>query len=285
MSAQVLQIHQHFFLIDCGEGTQMRMSDFDIPRNKIRQIFISHLHGDHVFGLPGLLFSFALNDRREPLDIFSPPGLKEMILAQLRPGGGELPFALHFHEVNPALSELIFENKDLTVHTLPLRHRIPTTGFLFREKIRPRNIRPEKIAAFGLSIPQIKAAKVGEDIALSGGRILSNEELTLAPPAPRSFAYVSDTAFEEKIIPLIEGVDLLYHEATFTHDLLENAEMTLHSTARQAATIALRANVKRLILGHFSSRYQDLQPLLEEAKEVFPETELGEEGKTREVYF
>ena len=279
-TAQILQLDNKFFLIDCGEGAQIRMSDFGIPRHKIHQIFISHLHGDHIFGLPGLLFSLSLNNRKAPLEIFSPPGMKEIMQTLLEFTGSYLPFPLIFHELDPARQELIFENNGMTVHTIPLRHRIPTCGFLFREKQRQRNIRSEKIQEYQLSVPQIKAAKAGENITLDDGRLILNEELTKAPPPPRSIAYVSDTIFHPPILPQIQGVDLLYHEATFLHELLETAEITMHTTARQAAMMAEMAGAGKLVIGHYSSRYTDMQPLLNETRQVFPNTELGEEGKT-----
>ena len=281
-SAQILQIHHHFFLIDCGEGTQMRMSEFDIPRHKIQHIFISHLHGDHIFGLPGLLYSFALNDRRLPLFIYSPEGLREMI-TPLLPPLGDLGFPLHFQVVQTTTSSVIFENEHITVQAFPLKHRIPTVVFLFRKKPPLKNIIPEKIQELGLSIPQIKAIKSGHDLQLDDGRVIPNSELTLPPARLRSFAYVSDTAFDESIIPVINNVNLLYHETTFSHDLLENAQLTMHSTARQAALIALQANVGQLVTGHYSSRYEDPMIILEEAKTVFPETLLGVEGKKYSV--
>ncbi|MBI5917512.1 MAG: ribonuclease Z [Bacteroidetes bacterium] len=281
-TAQFLQIHNDYFLIDCGEGAQMRMSDFQVPRHKIRRIFISHLHGDHIFGLPGLLFSFDLNGRQEALDIFSPAGLEEMILAQLQPGG-KLTFPVSFHEIDPTSSRLIFENDSVAVHSIPVWHRIPTVGFVFREKPRPKNIRPEKIGQYQLSIPQIKAAKAGENIQLPSGQIIENEELT-SPPAPlRSYAFITDTLYDERIVPHIQGVSLLYHDTTFCDDFLENAAHTMHSTARQAAQIASMAGVGRLVTGHYSSRYKTLEVFLEEASTVFPRTVLGLEGSTYEL--
>ncbi len=280
-TAQVLQVQNHCFLIDCGEGTQMRMSQFDIPRNKIAQIFISHLHGDHIFGLPGLLFSYALNNRDKPIDLFSPIGLKEMILAQLNPGT-QLPFRVRFHVFDCEESRVIFENNELTVSTVPLDHRIPTCGFLFREKPFQKNIDPEKIARYNLSIPQIKSAKEGHDIPL-GERLVPNRELTLPAYRPRSFAYISDTAYREDIVPIVKDVDLLYHETTFCEDAAENAVSTMHSTAKQAAKIAKMANAGTLVTGHYSSRYKELDCFEEEAKAVFPNTELGLEGKVYRV--
>lgn len=281
-TAQFLQIHNDYFLIDCGEGAQMRMSDFQVPRHKIRRIFISHLHGDHIFGLPGLLFSFDLNGRREALDIFSPAGLEEMILALLHLSG-KLSFPVHFHEIDTTTSSLIFENDSVAVHSIPVSHRIPTVGFVFREKPRPKNIRPEKIGQYQLSIPQIIVAKAGENIQLPSGQLVENEELTF-PPAPlRSYAFITDTLYDERIVPHIRGVSLLYHDTTFCDDFLENAAHTMHSTARQAAQIASMAGVGRLVTGHYSSRYKTLEVFLEEASTVFPRTVLGLEGSTYEV--
>lgn len=281
-TSQVLQFHNQYFLLDCGEGAQMRMGDFNIPRHKINRIFISHLHGDHIFGLPGLLFSLDLNGRQESMDIYSPPGLKEMILAQLRPGAA-LSFPISFHEVGTTEESLVFENADLTVRSIPLKHGIPTVGYIFREKERPLNIRPEKIAEHQLSIVQIKAAKAGEDIVLENHIRIANQELTL-PPAPlRSYAFLTDSLCDESVLPYITGVSLLYHDTTFCEDHAEKAAATMHSTVRQAAALAQKAKVGRLITGHYSSRYKDLEIFLEEARPIFPNTELGLEGVTYEI--
>ena len=281
-TSQYLKVQNNHFLIDCGEGTQMRLSDFGLPKSKIDHIFISHLHGDHIFGLPGLLFSFALNHRTKPLHVFAPKGLETMIMTLLTPGG-QLPYPVVFHEVQTSYSELVFENEDLSVYSIPLKHRIPTVGFLFKEKPFQKNIDPKKIIEFDLTVPQIKSVKNGEDIILDNGKVIENEELTLPPFFPRSYAFVSDTIFHEEIIPIIKGVNLLYHETTFCNEAKENAVATMHTTAEQAATIAKKANVGALITGHYSSRYQELDMLLEEAKAVFPKTVLGLEGKRYEV--
>lgn len=283
-TSQILQIDNHFFLIDCGEGSQIRMDQYNISRQKINHIFISHLHGDHIFGLPGLLFSFDLNKRRRALDIYAPPGLHEMVSALLHPGG-QLSYPINFHELDTQAPALIFENDTIEIQSIPLLHRIPTVGFIFREKARQRNIRPEKIKEYSLSIPQIKAAKAGDDILLNDGSAISNEELTIAPPSPRSYAFITDTRFDEQIVPFISEVDLLYHDTTFCNDLAERAFHTMHSTAQQAAIIAKKAGAGKLITGHYSSRYQDLQVFLEEAGEVFKATELGLEGQVYEVPF
>lgn len=283
-SAQILNIQDQLFLIDCGEGTQMRMMEFGVKKNRIEQIFISHLHGDHVYGLIGLLTSFGLNNRTNPLTIFSPPGLEEIINIQFKYTGGQnSPFPIHFKVLDPTQSETIFDNDLLSVTTLPLLHRIPTVGYLFREKEHPRNILPEKIRAYQIPYTSIPAIKNGEDFQNLNGQIIPNTELTLAPRVPRTFAYCSDTAFNEALIPLIEGVDLLYHESTFCEDHQEQAKITMHSTAKQAATIAAKAKAGQLILGHYSARYKVLDCFLEEAQAIFSNTLLGKEGMVYEV--
>ena len=281
-TSQVLQVHQHVFLIDCGEGAQMRLSDYNIPRNKINQVFISHLHGDHFFGLPGLLFSYSLNDRNNPLEIFSPPGLEPIMRAQLLPGG-KLSYPIYFREFDPSTPQIILENDELIVHTIPLKHRIPTAGFLFREKPFQPNIRKDKILEYNMTVQQIKAVKSGEDLLLEDGTVVPHETLTHPPYATRSYAYVSDTQYDESIVPLIRDTDLLYHEATFGKEMEENAKKTMHTTAEGAAMIARKANAGRLVIGHYSSRYADIAPLLKEAKAVFPDTLAGTEGITYEV--
>ena len=227
-SAQVLCIQEHYFLIDCGEGTQMQMLKYGVKRNKINHIFISHLHGDHIFGLVGLLTSYGLNGRLAPLDIFSPAGLQEMIDVQVRYAGGGLPYPVRFHEVNCSESAIVFENDQLTVRSIPLEHRVPTSGYLFKEKWRPRNMRPEKIQAYQIHFSEIPGIKAGADFTLPDGTVIPNAELTFDPPTPRSFAYCSDTRYTETIIPIIKGVDLLYHESTFCTEFKEQAELSMH---------------------------------------------------------
>ncbi len=282
-TAQVLNIQEELILIDCGEGTQNRMNDFGIKRGRIKYIFISHLHGDHIFGLPGLLTSYSLNTRTEPLTIFAPSGLQEMIEVVLKNSGSILSYPIYFKVTNPEISSKIFENEVFEVYTIPLQHRVPTNGYLFREKERPRNIIPEKIQEYEIPFSQIPAIKKGEDLKLPDGITIPNEELTLSPPPPRSFAFCSDTVYNEAIIPIIDGVDLLYHEATFLHERLQRAIQTKHSTALQAAQIAQKSNAGQLIIGHFSSRYRDVTPFLEEAQSFFEKTHVAEEGKTYQV--
>jgi ribonuclease Z len=282
-SSQVLQVHNHFFLIDCGEGTQMRLRDFHVPFYRINQIFLSHLHGDHVFGLPGLIMSYALMGRTSALDIFSPPGLEAMIWSLIIPTVVELPFPIQFYEIDTRKHQIIFENEILYVSTIPLNHRVPTTGFLFKEKSRPLNIRPDKIEIYKLTIEQIKAIKNGADLCLEENKTISNKELTYPAEPLRSYAYVSDTCYDESVLDYIKNVSLLYHETTFLDEIADYAAITKHSTAKQAATIAMKANVGKLITGHYSSRYKDLSPILEEAQAIFSNTELGLEGEIHEV--
>lgn len=280
LSAQVLTIGKDVFLIDCGEGTQFQMLKFQVKRNKINHIFISHLHGDHIFGLIGLLMSYELNGRANPLHIYSPVGLQAIIEIQLN---DELKFPLHFHVTDPSVSAVLFENNRIKVTSIPLIHRAPCHGFLFAEKPHPANILKEKIEAYQIPYQAISGIKNGADYILENGTLIPHEELTQVAPPPRKFAYCSDTMYSDAILPIIKGVDILYHEATFMHDLLPKAQKTMHSTAQQAASIAKQAKVKQLIIGHFSSRYDDLSPLLEEAKAVFESTTLVEEGKVISV--
>lgn len=280
LSAQVLTVGNESYLIDCGEGTQFQMMKFHIKRHKISHIFISHLHGDHIFGLIGLLMSYDLQGRRQPLHIYSPEGLQVMIEIQLK---DPTRFPLHFHVTDPTCSNILFENKRVEVRSIPLIHRVPCHGFLFSEKPRPANIIKEKIDAYQIPYQAIPKIKNGADYILDDGSIIPNEVLTKPALTPRKFAYCSDTMYSEAILPIIKEVDLLYHEATFMHDLLSKAEETMHTTAYQAAKLAQKATVKQLILGHFSSRYNDLEPLLKEAQAVFGATSLVEEGKTISV--
>ncbi len=277
-TVQVMQVENHFFLIDCGEGAQHQLHRFRVPYDRFQQIFISHLHGDHVFGLIGLLTSYCLKQRTKRLQIFSPPGLEELIGHTARICGIVFPYPLEFVEVDPGVCQPVFENKHVEVSTIPLNHRMPCTGWLFREKARPRNIRKEKIAEYDIPVTLIPGIKAGADLSLPDGRIIPNEELTLPPRPRRAYAFCSDTAPSPLVADAVAGVDLLYHEATFTESHQEEARISFHSTAVQAATIARQAGVKRLLLGHFSGRYTDAQQHLAEAQSVFPETTVAEEG-------
>lgn len=279
-SAQVLNVQDTWYMIDCGEGAQIRMTDFHIPRNKINYLFISHLHGDHVFGIFGLLTSYSLAGRQEPFHVYAPEGIAEMLEVTLRTTYSQLIYPLHIHTFDTTTSELIFENSILTVHTVPLTHSVPCAGFLFREKKLQPNFIKEKITEYNIPISQIPVIKNGADFVLEDGTIIPHEELTIAAPPPRSFAYCSDTVFEPNLIPIIQEVDMLYHEATFTSAFNANAEIGMHSTAKQAATIAKNASVKMLILGHYSARFHSPDEILIEAKKTFANTFAGLDGTT-----
>ena len=279
-SAQYLTVEKEHFLIDCGEGTQMQMKHYGVKLLKINHIFISHLHGDHYLGLVGLISSMHLNGRTDRLDIYGPYGLREIITIQLKYSETCLNYPVHFHEINSKESQLIFENNDVTVYTVPLQHRIACTGFVFKEK--PKKLRINKaLLPENLLLQEIADLKKGLDIFDKNGNVrFKNEALTLPARTHHSYAYCSDTIYDESIVPLIKEVDLLYHEATFASDLEERAKMTFHTTAAQAAQIATLGKVKKLIIGHFSSRYKLLDPLLNEAKSKFKNTALALEGLT-----
>lgn len=279
-TAQVLSTDHHKYLIDCGEGTQMQFQRYGIRPGRMHQIFISHLHGDHYFGLIGLLTTLGLMGRTKPLDIFAPSGLEEIIRLQTRHAGGDPPFKIQFHTLDTAQHQLIFENHHLTVHSIPLDHRIPTSGFLFREKPKERKMIGETIAQYSIPYHAIPKIKKGEDFMDAQGRRIANDVLTEDPNPSYSYAYCSDTRFKEDLIPIIAGVDMLYHEATFQSDLIAKTGPTGHSTAAQAAEIAKRAEVGRLILGHYSSRYEDIEGFAEEARAIFPEVVAGVEGES-----
>lgn len=282
-SAMVLNVREKLFLIDCGEGTQIQMNRYNIKRSRINHLFISHLHGDHIFGLAGLLTSMSLAGRTEGLAIFSPDGLEQMVRLQLKLSHSFLTYPLQFTVVDTTQSSLVFEDEDVEVSTIPLKHRIPTAGYLFREKPRPLNVIPEKLKAYQIPVEAIKFIKKGNDYIDPDGKVIAVEELTLPPFLPRSFAYCSDTAYLPDLIPLIRGVDLLYHETTFGEEKLEQAHQTMHSTAKQAAQIAKAAEVGQLLMGHYSSRYANLDGLHAEATAVFPSTVLGVEGQRYSV--
>ncbi len=277
-TAQLLNIHERFFLVDCGEGTLIQMNRFRIKFHRINHIFISHLHGDHYLGLMGLLSTMHLQGRTIPLHLYAPNDLQEIIDIQLRYSQTVLRYELIFHPVNSTSSELIFEDDDVEVRTIVLNHRIPCTGFLFCEKQKQRKLIKEKLQEMNIPVSVYQDLKNGKEYVDENGKRFSNAELTTDPRLPRSYAFCSDTLYNELIIPQIKEIDLLYHEATFMNDKLERAAETFHTTAAQAATIANKANVKRLIIGHFSARYKDLYPLLEEAKAVFENTTLALEG-------
>lgn len=271
------------YMIDCGEGTQIRMRQMGIRTNRLGHIFISHLHGDHVFGLIGLISSFGMLNRTADLHIHAAADLEKILQPQLDFFCEGLPFKVLFHTINPKVYEFIFEDRSVSVYTIPLKHRVPTCGFLFEEKPRDRHIIREMIDFYQIPTWRILKIKQGEDFETDEGELIKNELLTTAPEPPKRFAYCSDTAYSEKIIPYIEGVDCLYHEATFMNDECVRSKNTQHSTAEQAATIAVKANVKKLIIGHYSARYTSKNGLLHEAKVKFENTVLGEDLTVYEI--
>ena len=277
-TAQLLNVAERFFLIDCGEGTQLQLRKYKIRMQNIQHIFISHLHGDHYFGLIGFISTMHLLGREKELHIYCPAELKEIIYIQLSASKTELRFPLFFHEFGFDEAELLMESNDLTVHTIPLSHTLPCCGFLFKEKPKPRRMRKEMIEKHQIPLEKVPTIKAGGDYTLENGQVIPHLELTKGAQLSRSFAFCSDTCYHEAIIPQIKGVDMLYHEATFLDELKERAQQTKHSTAKEAAIIAKKAQVGRLIIGHYSQRYFDLNPLLEEAQSVFTLTQLAIEG-------
>lgn len=282
-TAQILQIQNQLILIDCGEGTQFRLDTFKIKKSAINFIFISHLHGDHYYGLIGLLTSFNLSGRTTELRLFGPPGLKEIIDLQMKYNGAILQYPLVFQATSMNPTATLFANEMFEVSSFPLQHRIDTTGFLFREKVGQRKIRKEKIEAFQLSVDDILSIKAGEDFITSDGQTIPSATFLLEASKARSYAYCSDTKYVEDLVKNIEGVTCLYHEATFETEKEHLAEKTMHSTSKQAASIAKNAGVDRLLIGHFSSRYKDLSILLGEARAVFKNTDLAIEGQKYEL--
>lgn len=278
-TSQALNINERLYLIDCAEGTQQQMLRFGIKSSRIECIFISHLHGDHYLGLIGLLSSLHLNGRTKPLTIFAPAPLKEIINLQLKYSETTLQYHVEYIDTNPVKAEVILNNQDIIVETIPLDHRIDCTGFLFKQKKRNRKLQKEKLEQLNIPIEYYTAIKKGVDYTANDGTVYKNNTLTLDPEEPKSYAFCSDTIYNEQYFEQIHGVTLLYHEATFLHDMLDRAQSTFHTTALQAATIALKVGAKDLLLGHFSARYKTLNDLLDEARSVFPNTELAIEGK------
>jgi len=276
-SAQILTLRDKQYLIDCGEGTQIRMRQLKVNNTRFGRIFISHLHGDHCFGLIGLISSFGMLNRTADLHIHAHIDLEAILAPQIRYFCAELPFKIYFHAVNPAKHELIFEDRSVAVYSIPLKHRVPTCGFLFEEKPRERHIIREMIDFYKIPLFLIHKIKKGDDFITTEGELIPNNRLTTPATPPKRFAYCSDTTFDEKIIPVIQGVDCLYHEATFAQDELQRAKKTMHSTAKQAGEMARKANVKKLIIGHYSARYSNQEIIHKEAKSVFSNTVMGED--------
>ena len=282
-TAQVVNHNERLFLVDCAEGTQIQLRRYRIRMQRIHHIFISHLHGDHFFGLIGLISSMHLLGRKKDLHIYGPPPLKDILDLQLTASMTELGYTMNFHAINPDEHEQIYEDEKLTVSTIPRNHRIPTCGFLFKEKQGKRRLKKDVIKELEVPVDQFLRIKEGADFTDANGKVHSNSELTREPTVPRTYAYCSDTSYFEPVIPLVKGADLLYHEATFMNDKADAAAEKFHSTAAQAATIASKAGVRKLIIGHYSTRYDSLEEILAEAREVFPETRAAIDGKSFDV--
>ncbi len=281
LTAHLLNAYERFFLIDCGEGTIRQLRRFKCNIAKINHLFISHLHGDHYFGIFGLLTTLSLLGRKKEFHIYAHEELQDILNCQLNQE--QLLYKIVFHKLNKKQEEIIYEDKQITVSSFPLKHRIPTNGFLFKEKPKERNIKKELIPYYNLSIKDILSIKKGADFIDNEGNIVENKHLTIDPPRQRSYAFCSDTSFYPKIVPMIKNVDLLYHESTFANDMQQRAKQTLHSTAKDAAQIAKLANAKQLLIGHFSTRYPKLDIFKEEASEIFPNVILATDGSTYEI--
>jgi len=280
-TAQVVTYDEHLMLVDCGEATQMQMTRYKIRRSKIHHIFISHLHGDHYFGLAGLLNSYSLNGRKDDLHLYASPPLMEILHLQFQAANTELTYHLHFH---PLTAEgRIMEEKKYTVDCFPVTHRIACWGFLFREKEKLRKLIPEKLKEFAIPSNFYSRQKTGEDYIDRDGNVILNDWVARPGGQARSYAFCADTKYEENIIERVKGVNLLYHESTYLDDLRERARLRFHSTAKEAATIALKAGVGRLLIGHFSSKYEELDEFQIEAERVFANSELALEGVTYRV--
>jgi len=281
-TSQVLEIRNRLFLIDCGEGTQVQLRKNKVKFSKINHIFISHLHGDHFYGLIGLISTFMLLGRTADLHVYGPKGIKEIILLQLKLSNSWTSYNLYFYELASSESEVIFEDEKVIVKTIPLKHRVYTNGFLFQEKIGDRKLDMDAVLNHNIETCYYQKIKNGKDIEMEDGTIIPNDKLTFDPIPPKSYAFCSDTVYDESIIPIIKNTDILYHESTFLETEAHLSEKTMHTTAKQAATIALKANVRQLVMGHYSTRYASIELFKEEAETIFPNVLLSDDGKTFE---
>lgn len=279
-SSQVVNLNEQYYLVDAGEGVQQQLIRRGINPLRLRAVFISHLHGDHCFGLFPLIATLGLEGKRTPLDIYAPAPMGEILEYHRRYFWDDLPYEVKWHEVRTTEHTIIMQNNTLEVWSIPLRHRVPTAGYLFKEKQPGRNVDKFKIEKYGLSIAQIVAAKRGEDITLEDGQVIPNDELTYIPYQARSYAYLSDTAYSAKAAERVHGVDLLYHETTYSTSEAMFAKGRGHSTTIEAAKVAAKAEAKRLIIGHFSSRYKSHETLVEECRTIFPNSDIAAEGMT-----
>lgn len=282
-TSQVINSYGRYYLIDCGEGTQIQLRKYKISFQRIDRIFLSHLHADHFLGLPGLLSTMDLLGRTKEIHIHAFEELNIFLDGYVKATHAQFGFPVHIHIMQPKQPGLLFENDHLTIECFPVKHAIACNGFIIKEKPKQFNIKKETIEKYHPSIEQIHQLKSGDDLVLADGRVIGNVELTTPPVPPRSYGFVTDSLYYEKIIPYIKNVDLLYHESTFADDLKDRAKTTMHSTARQAAEIATKAEVRKLLLGHYSVRYDDLSILLNEAKAVFENTICSYEGLVLEI--
>lgn len=281
-TSQVLEMKGNLFLIDCGEGTQVQLRKFKVKFSRIKHVFISHLHGDHFFGLIGVISTFRLLGREADLHIYGPKGLKEAMLLQLKLGNSYTNYKLIFHELTAKESELVYEDDKVEVHTIPLDHRVYTNGFLFKEKLGERKLDINAVLNHDVEQCYYRNIKLGKDVPNKEGLMIANELLSSDPEPPKSYAYCSDTAYSERILPVIDSTTVLYHESTFLEEHKRYCEKTKHSTAKEAASIAKQANVQNLILGHYSTRYGSIEPFKEEAETIFEEVILADDGKVFE---
>lgn len=282
-TSQLLEVKGRLFLIDCGEGTQIALRKSKVKFARIKHIFISHLHGDHFYGLIGLISTFALLGREADLHIYGPKGIKEIITLQLKLSKSWTSYSLIFHELSSTLSELLFEDEKVIVQTIPLKHRVYTNGYLFKEKPGERKLDVDAAITAGIDKSYFRKLKAGKDVLNEKGILIPHESVTLPPEHPKSYAFCSDTVYNPEMLPLIEDVTVLYHESTFLDVHEHLCEKTKHSTAKQAAKIAKEAGAGKLILGHFSTRYDDMSLFEKEAKEVFPNSEMADDFKVFEI--
>ncbi|WP_242131806.1 ribonuclease Z [Aestuariivivens marinum] len=278
-TSQVLEINNHMFLIDCGEGTQVQLRRHKIKFSRIKHIFISHLHGDHFFGLVGLISTFRLLTRKTDLHIYGPKGIKEVVTLQMKLADSWTNYQLIFHELTSNESEMIFEDDLVEVHTIPLEHRVYTNGFLFKEKVGDRKLDIKAVKEANINVAYYRKLKQGGDVLNEKGELIKNELVTINPDNPKSYAFCSDTVYKEDIVTIIKNTTVLYHESTFLEKHAHLASKTKHSTAKQAAMIAKYGNVDTLLLGHYSTRYDGLNGFKTEAEEIFANVKLCEDGK------
>ncbi|TWW01365.1 ribonuclease Z [Chitinophaga pinensis] len=277
-TAQIVTCNDQLILVDCGEGTQLQFARYKIRRSRLRYVFISHLHGDHYFGLIGLINSLSLLGRQDPLTVFGPPELEAILQLQMQCSGTILQFELQFVPLLEEHQGVILEDKDLKVSFFPTQHRIPCYGFIFEMQKRRRKIIPDQAKAYEIPAAYFSKLQQGADYQRKDGLLVKNDWVTLAPPPGKKYVYYADTRFAEDLIPFAKDADLVYHETTYLHNLAERAAERFHSTTVEAATLALKANAHRLIIGHFSSKYTDLTPFEAECREVFPNSDLALEG-------